>query len=68
MKRKGIRHSRRTEQVLARIIWRQIEAMQDYQRRPLAHRWESWLKAAIYIASGIVIGVALARLPWMQSA
>jgi len=68
MKRKGIRHSRRTEHVLARIIWRQIEAMQDLQRQPKAYRWESLLKAAIYIASGIVIGVALARLLWLQSA
>lgn len=66
MKRKGIRPSS-TEQVLARIVWRQIEAMQHLQQRPQSQRWESLLKAAIYIASGIVIGVALARLLWMQS-
>lgn len=66
MKRKGIRRSS-AEQILARIVWRQIEAMQDLQRQPKARPWESLLKVAIYIASGIVMGVALARLLWMQS-
>jgi len=66
MKRKGIRRSS-TEQVLARIVWRQIEAMQHLQQRPQSQRWESLLKAAIYVAGGVVIGVALARLLWMQS-
>ena len=66
MKRKGIRRSMSTEQVLARIVWRQIEAMQQLQQRPQRQRWEPLLKAAIYVVGGIVVGIALTRL-WMQS-
>lgn len=66
MNRKGIRR-KSAEQLLARIIWRQIEAMQQLQQRPQSQRWESLLRAAIYVASGMVIGVAVARLLWMQS-